>query len=364
MKELLRNYSVEVDSIQKDAWNDAFERFNDANIYQTWSYDQIRCGNDKISHLILRKNGAMVAMAQARIAKIPGLNAGIAYVRWGPLWRLKETETEMEIFQQAVRALKNEYAGRRGLVLRIYPLLFSDESEKYLPVLEEDGFVPLEGGKQDRTLIIDLKRSLEDLRKGLNQKWRNSLNRAERNALEVIDGDNDELFQMFIVKIYRNMVERKQFRESNDINEFRLIQQDLPDALKMKIILCRVGGELCSGAIFSAMGNAGIYLFGATNDIGMKTNGSYLLQWKFIEWLKENHFTCYDLNGINPEINPGTYRFKEGLCGKNGKDVYFLGQFEANGSLVSNLSVGIANKLLSISGSVVKKLHNIRRHAS
>jgi lipid II:glycine glycyltransferase (peptidoglycan interpeptide bridge formation enzyme) len=60
----------------------------------------------------------------------------------------------------------------------------------------------------------------------------------------------------------------------------------------------------------------------------MKSNGSYLMQWKFIEWLKENQFAWYNLNGINPLTNPGTYRFKEGLCGKNGKDVYSLGFFE------------------------------------
>jgi hypothetical protein len=360
MRELAKNYSVEIDSIDKNSWYDVIRNFDDANIYQSWAYDETRCGRKNISHIILKKDDAIAAAAQLRIVKLPVLNAGIAYVRWGPLWKPKGTEADMETIQQTIRALRNEYACNRGLVLRIYPLLFSDESEKYLPVLKQEGFIPVEDGKRDRTLLIDLRPKLEDLRKGLNQKWRNSLNRAERNGLEVIEGYEDELFEMFIEKIYREMIARKQFVEPNDINEFRLIQQDLPQDLKMKIILCRLAGELCSGAIFSAMGSIGIYLFGATNDIGMKSNGSYLLQWKFIEWLKENHFTCFDLNGINPETNPGTYKFKEGLCGKNGKDVYFLGQFQTCTSLLSSVSVRCGEILFSNYWKTKETIHNWR----
>ena len=59
-----------------------------------------------------------------------------------------------------------------------------------------------------------------------------------------------------------------------------------------------------------------------------------MLQWKMIEWLKKNECAYYDLNGINPRTNPGTYQFKTGLCGRNGQDVYFLGQFDACPNLI------------------------------
>jgi len=65
------------------------------------------------------------------------------------------------------------------------------------------------------------------------------------------------------------------------------------------------------------------------------------MQWKFIEWLKDNNYALYDLNGINPETNPGTYKFKEGLTGKNGRDVYFMGQYQTCDSALSRLLVDI-----------------------
>ena len=37
------------------------------------------------------------------------------------------------------------------------------------------------------------------------------------------------------------------------------------------------------------------------------------------EWIKEKGLRYYDLNGINPETNPGTYHFKRGLAGKKGR---------------------------------------------
>ena len=361
MQEMAGNYHAEIDTIDKKKWYDVIRNFDDANIYQTWAYDEIRCGRKNISHMILKQDGKIVAAAQLRLARIPVMNVGVAYCRWGPLFKPMERDEHLEAFAQAIRALRNEYACRRGLALRIYPFLFDDESEKYLPVLKQEGFDPLGKGKRDRTLIIDLRPKLEDLRKGLNQKWRNSLNRAERNGLEVIEGDGDDFFEMFIEKLYRPMVARKKFVEPNDINEFRMMQQQLPHDFRMKIILCRLEGELCAGSIFSAMGSLGVYLFGATNDVGMQSNGSYLQQWRFIEWMKERQFTRYDLNGINPETNPGTYKFKEGLCGKNGKDVQFLGQFQTCTSFLSSLSVKIGEGLLS-NYQKAKTAHHDRRH--
>lgn len=328
MKPLIQGYTPEIDSLHDNDWNDILNEFDDANLYQTWAYNKIRSGKERVSTLVLKNNGKIVAAAAARLFLIPLVKTGIAYVYWGPMWRPKGIDPDPVIFSQAIRALRNEYVYKRGLVLRIFPLLFNDEEGQYLPHLSDEGFIIDKQSQAGRTLIIDLSGDLATLRKGLEQKWRNCLNRAQRNELNIIEGDNDNMYEDFI-SVYRQMLDRKQFVEPNDINEFRAIQKLLPQAMKMKIMLCRQNEQAIAGAIFSAIGNSGIYLFGAINELGMKTNASYLFQWRFIEWLKENDFTLYNLNGINPEANPGTYRFKAGLSGKNGKDVYYSGFFDA-----------------------------------
>lgn len=135
------------------------------------------------------------------------------------------------------------------------------------------------------------------------------------------------------------MVGRKKFAEPNDINQFRLMQAQLTENLKMKIMLCRSDKDVCAGLICSAIGKTAVYLFGATSNAGLKSNGSYLLHWMLVEKLKQNGFTVYNLNGINPIMNPGTYKFKADLGGKNGKDVYYLGRFDSRSSFLSSLCI-------------------------
>ena len=355
MRELSPGYRAEVDTVDELAWCQILGQFDDANIYQTWSYDEVRCGRDKISHLLLKKDGDTVAIAQARIVTIPLIRAGIAYVRWGPLWRRRGEKPNPEIFCQAIRALRNEYAYSRGLVLRLYPTLFDNEGACFLPMLKEEGFSLFSKEKSDRTLILDLSQPLEGLRKGLRQHWRRYLKVAEKSELEIVEGTDDRVFEIF-VKIYKEMVARKKFPEPNDINEFRLIQERLPDKFKMKVLLCGSGGEVCAGLICSVIGNTAVYLFGATSDYGLKLRGAYLLHWKLIEWLKENSVDFYDLNGIDPVVNPGTYKFKADLCGNNGRDVRFLGRFDSSTRGLSHVVVAGGDKLRIIRRALKHKV--------
>ena len=347
MRELGSGYVSEIDTVDERAWCEILEQFDDANIYQTWSYAAVRCGRQNTSHLLLKEKGDIVAVAQSRIVKLPFIDVGIAYIRWGPLWRLRNAGAKEETFRQAIRALRNEYVCRRGLVLRLFPLLFDDDAPSLLSILKEEGFSRSGEEKLHQTLLVDLSRSLGDLREGLRPHWHRYLKVAERNRLEVIEGDADEFFEMFI-KIYRETVSRKGFVESYDINEFRLIQSLLPEKFKMKIMLCKSGDELCAGLVCSAIGKTAIYLFGATSNSGMKSRGSYLLHWKLIEWLKQNRFSVYDLHGIDPVRNPGTYKFKNDLAGKNGKAVYFLGQFDSHASFFSHSCVECGDTLRMI----------------
>ncbi|HSZ01603.1 MAG TPA: GNAT family N-acetyltransferase [Terriglobales bacterium] len=353
MRELGHGYTSEVDTMDEQAWCQVLDQFDDANIYQTWSYDEVRGGRTNISQLLLKRDGIVVAAAQARIVRLPIVKAGIAYVRWGPLWRLQTGEADPETFRQAIRALHNEYAFRRGLVLRLYPSIFDNDSYGLASILHEEGF-SLSEEKPDRTLLLDLRPTLQELRQGLRPHWSRYLKVAEKNRLEIVEGSDDKSFEMFVT-IYREMVSRKGFAEPNNINEFRLVQNRLPERLKMKVILCSSSGEVCTGLVCSVIGKTAVYLFGATSNAGLKARGAYLLHWKLIEWLKQQGFATYDLNGINPVTNAGTYKFKSDLCGNNGKDVYFLGRFDSYTSLLSHSCVSCGDGLRGLYRALKKR---------
>lgn len=347
MRALSPGYTSEVDTVDEQGWYQVLQDFSDANLHQTYAYGLVRCGRRNMSHLILKKGGDIVAAAQARIVKLPLINLGVASIGPGPLWRRGSSEPDLEVFRQIVRALHNEYVCKRGLAIRLYPNFFNDDAPCFSAVLAEEGFSRSLRGARKRTILMDLSPSLDDLYGGMRRKWRQRLKLANRRHLELIEGTNEDLFETFL-GIYREMLLRKGFVTFVDINRYRQVQTRLPENFKMIIMLCRSAEGLCAGLICTTIGKSAIYLFGATSNVGMKSNGAYFLQWKLIKKLKQRGISTYDLNGIGPVRNPGTYRFKRGLSGANGRDVYVLGRFDSHSGFLSKACVNFGDCLTMI----------------
>jgi len=179
-----------------------------------------------------------------------------------------------------------------------------------------------------RTLIIDVQRSVEELRKGLHEKWRYNLRFAEKQGLRVEEGTDDHLFQAFL-NTYEQTHQRKKFLETSDVREYRMIQQGLAPQQRMRILVAYHGDVPAAGVICSCIGKIGVFLYGGTSTAALNLRASYLLQWRAMNWMKEQGALCYNLGGINRARNPGTHQFKSGLCCKNGKEVSTLGSYDA-----------------------------------
>jgi len=329
-------YAIEVDKINKEEWYDILQTFSDASLYQTWAYGAVRWGEKNLSHAIVKCGNKIVAMAQLTIMKLPLLNIGIAYLSQGPVWHLRNNETSPEILHKTLQLIKKEYCEKRGLFLRILPNEEDDETKFFHKLYESEGF-KLSDKKPYRTLIIDLSKSTEELRKGLDKKWRNRLTSSEKKGIRVVSGTSNDLFEKALAT-YHEMHQRKKFMAITDVDEFREIQKDLPDSLKMQIFIGIYGGALAYGCVYAAIGDGGLWLLGGTTKEGMEINVSYLVQWKVLEWLKQKGYCFADLGGINSELNPGVFHFKQDFAGKNGKEIYHIGEYEAcNSALVSIL---------------------------
>jgi lipid II:glycine glycyltransferase (peptidoglycan interpeptide bridge formation enzyme) len=332
-----------VTKLDHDRWHRILDEFEDASIFQTIPFCSVKVGSGAYEHLLLADGSGIAAAAQVRIVPVPLSGNSIAYVLSGPLCHQRNKGSpNWEAFRQAIRALRTEYVVRRKTSLRINPLFTEDQRQGCLPLFQAEGYTYAPPKKSSCTIIVDLGRPLSDLRKGLDQKWRNCLNRAEKNGLEIVEGVDDAMFELFL-EMYREMLARKRLVEPGDIRTFRAMQAELPERHKMNVIVVLDQGEPCAGAIISAIGRRGIYLFGATADRGMKNKASYLAQWRAIQWLKEMQCAEYDLHGVNAESNPGVYAFKSGLRGRNGKECGFIRYFEAHSGIRSRIVLAAAD---------------------
>ena len=345
-------YQSETDTVTAAEWAEFLGVFADANIYQTWSYGAIRWGAENLSHLVLRKNREVVGLAQVRIICPPLIKRGVAYLRWGPLCQLRGHELELETVRQMAVALHEEYVRKRRLFLRILPNAFAgaQRAEIFQAAFSQFNKASSNPANVERTFLLNLSPPLDELRKKLDQKWRNQLNRAEKNDLTIIEGSGAAEYKVF-AQVYEKMWSRKKFATTVDASEFGRICENLPPGLKLKILICEHQGKPVSSIVCSALGNTGIYLLGATHDEGLNTKGAYLLQWTMIKWLKENGFQFYDLGGIDPEQNPGVYHFKQGF---SGQDVSRIAPLESCEDFIS----AIGMKMMDIGRGGFRRLAN------
>jgi len=336
-------YRVQIDALDAHAWYDHVGVFGDANLYQMWQHGAGWGLLGSVSRLALTRGCEVISAAEVRLLRFPFTRGGMAYVFWGPLAR-RNGDVNPTAYRQILRALRHEYVTRRGMILRINPRLIVEQDAESIQAFADEGFSPLTRQRRKRSLIVDLQPTLDDLRRNLDGKWRGHLSKAERSNLTMTCGTGLDMFDEFAA-VYRRMLERKQFAPAADIQKHRQIQQVLPEHLKMRVVVARCDGQPCAGAIYSAVGDTAVYLFGATDEIGMRTSAAYLVQWDVLKALKANGVIRYDLNGIDPDRNPGTYIFKRGLAGKKAVDVTFAGQFQSTNFSLGNYSLLAAERL-------------------
>lgn len=327
-------WQVEVDRATPAEWSEMLDLFDDANIYQTAAYGGVRWGEKSLSRLVLKRDGEVRGMAQLRIIRPTPLKFGMAYLRWGPLWERRGLPVDPEVSTRMARAIEDEYLDKRKLYVRVLPNAFagSPRATTVQGAFARFNPEPLGADNTYRTFVLDLIPPLDELRKGLDPKWRNKLSGAEKNQLKVIAGSGNAEYQAFRA-IYNQMRKRKTFETTVNVEEFGRMQETLAESQRMRILICENKGVPVAGLVASAMGDSAIYLLGATSDDGLKSKGGYLLHWTMIQWLKSIGVRWYDLGGIDPDGNPGVYSFKRGF---SGVDICQINPLVASDSAVSS----------------------------
>jgi hypothetical protein len=327
-----------VEVVSDDNWDFLLKQFADANYRQLASYSSAAATRVKArsENVAIRENGKLLGLCNVRIRKLPLLSFGIAYVNGAPLI-LKSAESidSTTALSNCVNALRHEFVDVRGHVLRVIGVARANMSADLANrIFLAAGFVPCAAKGRYRTILVDLMRELPEIRRGLDQKWRNVLNKAERQGLVIVRGTESVFFREF-GKLYSGLVARKNLDVDLGPEFFLGLHDELSEPDRFVVHLAKQGDNVVAGHIGAFHGDTAVYLLGAANEAGLKTNASYLLQWRVIEYGKERGCSWYDLGGIDPEGNPDVYRFKARI---GGTDVVAPGPYES-GTLLRRIFI-------------------------
>jgi hypothetical protein len=248
-----------------------------------------------------------------------------------------------------VRALRNEYVGKRGLILRIQPKLIDTEENQWV-----QGFFAQEGYVRCpdpiRTFLVDLHPQIGQIRQNLGRSWKRSLIFAEKQNLIVYEAREPDHYRK-VLEIYHQMKTRKGFFGNMQMAVLR-VQEDLPDELKLKILLCQQDDEMIATLGWSNLGRTCMPLIGATGDRGLLSKASFLLWWEMIKDAKVRNADCCDTATVHEGRNPGGHFFKKGLAGKDAGEIRYIGRFDAYRSyplfLLTKMALSLREKMINM----------------
>lgn len=164
------------------------------------------------------------------------------------------------------------------------------------------------------TIIISLKKPIDEIKNGLRQKWRNTLRKGIKHT-KIIKITSLE-------DIKKNLFDYSEFANKNkflpvDKNICLRWVSNNTGIIKLDIYNAFSKSEEFLGAIgIVSFAKTSFYLYGFTNKQGRKFHANSVLLWHAINESKSKNQEIFDLGGLNESTPLGIRRFKEGLGGK------------------------------------------------
>lgn len=317
-------FECQVDSVPAAEWDRTAGEFEDLN------YDQIACYSagqwgDRVSHLLLRRDGIPVAGARAAIITLPGFSRGLAFLRFGPFWRRRGEDADITMYRAAIGALVQEYCIRRGHFLTVVPRPNPEFYQRECEVLSSFGFSVRRPFPDPNRYLVDLSLDEEIQRQSLDQKWRYNLRQALGNGFEIRLCESEADVRTF-QSLHAGMVTRKGFYNADMVHLLPELAAQLPEGSRPRIVLAFHQGRAVVGAAIAILGDTAYYVFGGSDSASLSLKGGYALQWWIINWLSSQRVRWYDLGGEAGE--KGLRQFKKGLAGKRGAVVAMAGEYD------------------------------------
>jgi lipid II:glycine glycyltransferase (peptidoglycan interpeptide bridge formation enzyme) len=304
---------------------------------------------------VIKEDGEVIALAQIILLGVPLLGRILAYVIFGPVWQRHGSARRIESLAKAIAALRDEYAVRRRLCLRLRWWGYDIPDNIRTNILAEG--IWKETRPLHNTCILDLSQTENQLRAAMDKKWRANLRKAEQQDL-VVSRQNDSEGISIFVELYRQMHERKRFNY-DDSCFWADHCLDFSNECRPEVFICRQRDVPVAGGIVSAMGDRAFYLHGASGDAGLEVRAGYFLQWMIIRWLKDQgRCRWYDLNGI--ASSPGVRQFKRGLGGGKVPEIP-MREFQTHESYLSAAVVGAGSGLYEVRRRLKGPLAGLKR---
>lgn len=294
-------------------WKRLFARAAFPHMTQAWAFGEAKRRTGwRPRRMAITLDGNTVAICQVLHKCIAGIPV-VARINQGPLVLAGHEDKALSVYGVIRRHWRFLWRG---------PLLISPampDSSTATADLTSIGF-KRRGRFQWESSRLDLTRSESEIRKSLDAKWRNRLNKSEKLGLQFTSGSSQEDVNWILEKHKENMA-TKGFEGASPS-----LLRGLYDAAPNDFIVGRVTheGEAVAGMVMFVFADVGYFYVGWFGDKGRDLSAGNYLLWNAAIELKRRGLHQFDLGGHNGAIAFG--KFKMGM---NGAGYRTAGEFLA-----------------------------------
>ncbi|MBU1132229.1 peptidoglycan bridge formation glycyltransferase FemA/FemB family protein [Patescibacteria group bacterium] len=281
---------------EKEKWNRFVLTNETGSLFQSWEWtDFISAQREKAWRLIVEENNEWLAVIFLYKGFLK-FKQPFLYAPRGPVSADSiDNDLKEKIFSKLMNYIDNVAREENALYFQLDPLT---GNVRWLEIFDRFGFVKSARDAQPRhTLILDIRKSEEELLNQMHQKTRYNIRLAQKKGVEIMVDNNR-------FKEFHELLKKTESRKN-----ITLYEQDYFEKLLKypfaKLYLAKFEGKIIAANIMVEFGNVTTYLFGATDYEFRSLMAPHLLQWQAMKDAKERGIYFYDFGGAAPKEAKG-----------------------------------------------------------
>ncbi len=282
-------------------WDYYFLLPKKTNLSQSWHYGnaKMQAQRWKIIRYIITENDRPIALIQTWHKKFIFLK--LVRVSYGPVWIIENPSAHQ--IKSVFQLIKNKWRLKKCSILLIAPNLENTPENNI--IIKKLRFykrksMPYESG------LVDLTKSIENLRIQLRQNWRNQLKTAEKNKLLFQVSQNTNDFE-WIMSCFETLRKEKNFYGHHS-ELLKALFHGSSDNYETYVGIIFQNEEKIAGILFSRYGISCVPLIIWVSKNGRTLNAGNFLLWNCVLYAKNIGCLWFDLGGTN-----NSTKFKTGL---------------------------------------------------
>lgn len=214
-----------------------------------------------------------------------------------------------EVMRASLLQLAEVCRSRNFLYLDINPDLVGADADRLEAWLRQHGWFA--AGPMRASLRVDLRPDLKEILTTFRKTTRHEIRQAETAGIDISGASNKDSCEQFL-SLYLAMANDKLFAPDSQSHMRGIITWLLHNPDRGVLLIASRGGEALGGVVAVRGGLRCWYVWGATQKNG-PINVGHALQWRAMQWAKQQGCTDYDLGGYTTGATGGPAFFKRGF---------------------------------------------------